>query len=101
MESIRYHPLVCNDDDGIEQVPLFFTEDRQAVSDRHDLFLEEIVPRYYRLCAKHPHTAADEAKYRIHCPLCGRTMKAISRPIDEHKLSLYCCEDCSGKENEQ
>ena len=101
MESIRYHPLVCNDDDGIEQVPLFFTEDRRAVSDRHDLYLEEIVPRYYRLCAKHPHTAADEVKYHIHCPLCGRTMKAISRPIDEHKLSLYCCENCSGKENEQ
>ena len=101
MESIRYHPLVSNDDDGIEQVPLFFTEDRQTVSERHDLFLEEIVPRYYRLCAKHPHTAADEVEYRIRCPLCGRTMKAISRPNDEHKLSLYCCENCSGKENEQ
>ena len=101
MESIRYHPLISNDDEGIEQVPLFFTEDRQAVSDRHDLFLEEIVPLYYRLCAKHPHTAADEVKYRIHCPLCGRAMKAISRNIDEHKLSLYCCENCSGKENEQ
>ena len=63
-ESIRYHPLVCNDDDGIEQVPLFFTEDRQAVRDRHDLFLEEIVPHYYRLYSRYPHTAIDEVKYR-------------------------------------
>ena len=37
MESIRYHPLVSNDDEGTERVPLFYTEDRQTVSERHDL----------------------------------------------------------------
>ena len=98
MESIRYHPLVCNDGEGTEQVPLFFTKDRKAVSERHDLYLEEAVPHYYRLCAIHPRTAADAAKYRIRCPLCGRTMKPISRPTDHHRLSLYCCSECSGKE---
>lgn len=98
MESIRYHPLVSNDDEGTERVPLFYTEDRQTVSERHDLYLEEAVPHYYRLCAKHPHTEDDAAKYRVRCPLCGRTMKTISRPTDHHRLSLYCCSECSGKE---
>ena len=101
MQEVRYHPLVSNDDEGIEQVPLFFTEDRRAFSDRHDLYLEEIVPRYYRLYAKTPHSAADAAKYHIRCPRCGKTMKTLSRPKDGHKLSLYCCEDCGGKENKQ
>lgn len=58
------------------------------------LYLEELVPKLYRLIAREEHTIQQASAYSIHCPICGAVMRAISRPVDKHRLSLYECPEC-------
>ncbi len=94
MEKIKYHPLVDCDSNGAEKVPMFFTLDESTAVNKNALYLAEIIPRHYRLCAKAPHTKAAYSAYTIHCPVCGQAMTAISGPVDTHKLALYICPKC-------
>jgi hypothetical protein len=91
MEQIRYHPLIDCDVNGIEKVPLFFGTDEETVAKTHDFYLEETVPKYYRLVAVAPQ---GHRAYKIHCPMCGNIMSAVSKPINEHKLSIFTCPKC-------
>jgi len=95
MQEIKYHPLVDCDSDGREKVPMFFSGDERTVRNVHGTYLEEIVPKYYRLRSVTgvSHTTAEA--YIIRCPLCGKSMTPITRPVDEHRLALYCCRNCN------
>ncbi len=95
MTEPKYHPLIDCDTDGTEKTPLFFSYDAAAVSRSHRMYLEEIIPRYYRLRSVGGTSAADAAKFTVHCPLCGKGMKPISSPLDAHRLAIYCCRNCN------
>ena len=94
MEYIKYHPLVDADTDGKEKVPMFLTPDEANVKEHHRLYLEEIVPRRFRLCSSNPMTAKETAGYTIHCPYCNAKLKAISALVDGTRHALYECPRC-------
>ncbi len=94
MTDVRYHPLVDRDSDGLDKSPMFSSPEREKVAGIAALYLEEIVPRRYRLVAREPHTAQQAGAYSIHCPRCGAVMRSFSQPIDAHRLSLYECPNC-------
>lgn len=89
MTDVLYHPLIDRDTDGLDKSPLFCSPDREKVAGTAALYLEELVPKRYRLIAREEHTTRPASAYRIHCPICGVVMRAISRPSDKHRLSLY------------
>ena len=90
MNEVRYHPIVS--DEG-EMVPLFFTNDKRAVS-QNDYYLEEIVPHYYRLISKTAMPERTVRSFRIRCPVCGSRLKPIASGVDAHKHALCRCFDC-------
>ena len=94
MTDILFHPLVNRDTDGKDKSPLFCAPDREKVARTSALYLEELVPQRYRLIAREEHTVQQAGAYTIHCPSCGAAMRAISRPVDKHRLSLYECPEC-------
>ena len=94
MIKIRYHPLIDVDTDGKEKVPMFFSADETAVRRFHGMYLEEIVPKHYRLRSVRGVLPETAKAFTIHCPLCGKGMTPVSRPVDEHRLALYCCRNC-------
>lgn len=94
MEYIKYHPLVDIDTDGTEKTPVFCYTDLEAVIGHHKLYLEEIVPRRYRLCSSSPMTAAETSGLSIHCPYCGHALQAISSESDGIRHALYVCSEC-------
>lgn len=95
MEHIKYHPLVDADTDGTVKTPMFCTTDLDAVTEHHRLYLEEIIPRRFRLCASQPTKAEAVADLDIRCPYCGATLKMISAPTDGLRLTLLTCDRCS------
>lgn len=92
MTEIKYHPLINATDDGIDFVPMFPTNNEKTVTATHSLYLEEIVPHYYRLKTTVAQTTP--VAYKIHCPSCGSVMDKIGGFVSEHKLSLYACPEC-------
>lgn len=74
----RYHPLLDCETDGTEMVPLFFSADKNAVSNHHPMYLEEAIPGYYRLCSVKGIHAKRDKTYTIHCPACGKAMKPVT-----------------------
>lgn len=94
MTNVLYHPLIDRDTEGLDKSSLFCSPDREKVAGTAKLYLEELVPKRYRLVAREPHSVRQASAYRIHCPCCGAVMKAISRPSDQHRLSLYKCPEC-------
>ena len=94
MMDIVYHPLIDADTDGIEKIPMFGNTSYGAVNDHHGLYLEEFVPRRYRLQASTPHSMTDYLKYKIHCPYCGEVMDSIAPHLDQHTLAVYTCKNC-------
>lgn len=94
MESIRYYPLIDCETDGKEMMPLFFSTEMAAVSDHHNLYLEEIIPRYYRLHSVKGLLARNGKPYTIHCPLCGKVMQTVTAVRDKHRLWIYHCPEC-------
>lgn len=101
MQDIRYHPLVDRDSEGKDKVPMFFSGDEATVRKSHDLYLEEIVPHYYRLCAVNGLSAKAAKAYTIHCPVCGKAMVPVTEPVNNNRLGLYKCPDCHSKESEE
>lgn len=92
MTEIRYYPLVDCDTDGGEKVAMIPTLDGTAIMAQSDLWLEEIVPSYFRLrchCGRSPGNAVT-----IHCPRCGKPLKRMGENINETTLALYVCGDC-------
>lgn len=91
MNPIKYHPLVDCDMSGEEKIPMFFSNDQRTVAEKHDFYLEEIIPHYFRLIAK---VAQDRNSYQIHCPVCGHIMQAVTGCVDAHRLALHACPRC-------
>ena len=94
MSDIKYHPLINADTHGTEKNPMFCVTDEELVKRRHKLYLEELVPRVYRLCSTQDLTAEEASAFIIHCPLCGRDMKAVSGSVDGKRHALYECPSC-------
>ncbi len=94
MSEILYYPLIDCDTDGTEKVAMIPTTDLNTVKAQSGLWLEEVVPRYYRLHAKN-HRPANA--FNIRCPLCGKPLKCISGDITETKLGLYVCSSCANQ----
>lgn len=94
MTDVLYHPLIDRDTAGLDKSPLFCSPDREKVAGTAALYLEELVPKRYRLIAREEHTTRQASAYRIHCPICGAVMRAISRLSNKHRLSLYECPEC-------
>ena len=94
MTEIRYYPLIDCDSEGSEKVPMFAVLDEKQIMDQSRMWLEEMVPNYFRLCNRpgiNSNTAA------IRCPRCGKHLRAISEPINETKQGLYVCGACVNK----
>lgn len=94
MEYIKYHPLVDADTDGTVKTPMFCTTDQDTVTEHHKLYLEEIVPYHFRLCASQPTKAEKVADLDIRCPYCGATLETISASTDGFRLTLLICDRC-------
>lgn len=94
MTEVKYYPLVDTDTDGFEKQPMFPMEDEKTVAASHRLWLAEAVPGCFRLRAAETPSAKDVAKFRVHCPRCGKTMKTISLISKANPLPLYICDDC-------
>ena len=68
MTDVLYHPLIDRDTAGLDKSPLFCSPDREKVAGTAALYLEELVPKRYRLIAREEHTTRQASAYRIHCP---------------------------------
>ena len=47
---------------------MFFSDDEDTVRQSHEMYLQEIVPQYYRLCSVGGISVASAKTYTIHCP---------------------------------
>ena len=92
MTDILYYPLIDCDTEGIEKVAMFPTSDRDTVMGQSKIWLEEIVPNYFRL---HIRSGISTNAITIRCPRCGKHLRAISEPINETKQGLYVCGNCA------
>ena len=95
MTNIRYYPLVDCDTEGMEKVAMFPALDSHTIMAQSNLWLEEIIPNYFRLRCHSGH--APQNAFTIHCPRCGKALRAISEPINETKQGLYICSNCTDK----
>ena len=48
-KEIRYHPLIDDDTEGTEKVPLFVTSNTEGI---HSMYLSEMILGYFRLRSK-------------------------------------------------
>lgn len=94
MTEIRYYPLIDCDSEGTEKVAMFPSLDRDTIMAQSKLWLEEMVPSYFRLYARSGNSARVA---NIRCPRCGNHLRAISEPINETKQRLYVCSNCVNK----
>ena len=92
MTEIKYYPLIDCDSEGTEKMPMFPVADSQSIKAQSQMWLEEMVPHYYRLYTADTRPAT---AFNIRCPLCGKPMRCISRDINETKLGLYTCSSCT------
>ena len=94
MTDILYYPLIDCDTEGTEKVALFPTLNRDTIMAQSKMWLEEMVPHYFRLHIR-PGISASFATIR--CPRCGKQLRAISEPITKNKQGLYFCGNCANK----
>lgn len=95
MTDIKYYPLIDCDTEGTEKVAMIPTPNGNAVKSRSKMWLEEMVPHYFRLCTQNCNRSADT--FHIRCPRCGTALKRISNDINETKRGLYVCSACTKK----
>ena len=93
MEDIKYYPLVDMDTDGKAKVPMFMSLNEKDM-ERHRLWLEEIIPGSFRLCSSAARPGSEFEDMEIHCPSCGRPLKALSEQRDGNVHALYICTNC-------
>jgi len=94
MTEIKYYPLIDCNTEGEEKIAMFPTPDSSTVQAQSEMWLEEMIPHYFRLCTKKS-SSADT--FNIHCPRCGTALKRISGDINKTKLGLYACSACAKK----
>ncbi len=91
IQKIRYHPLGDANSEGTEKVPRFLTTDPKGV---RSMYLEEMIPGYFRLYSKEPVSIRTSDRLMIHCPQCGRGLMKIAKNYSTTKLGLYTCDRC-------
>ena len=96
MTEIRYYPLISCDSEGTEMVPMFPTNDPETIEAQSRMWLEEMVPHFFRLCCR---SGICTNGITIRCPKCSKTLRAISEPINKTKQGLYVCSHCTDKAN--
>ena len=89
MTEIKYYPLIDCDTDGAEKVAMIPVTNEAAIRSQSEMWLEEMIPHYFRLCIQSSNPSADACNIR--CPRCGTVLKRISRDINETRRSLYVC----------
>ena len=94
MTEIRYYPLIDCDFEGAEKMAMIPAPKSATVRAQSQMWLEEMLPHYFRLCTKNS-SIADT--FNIRCPRCGTALKCISGAINETKRGLYVCSACTKK----
>lgn len=94
MTEIKYYPLIDCDTDGTEKVAMIPAPNSTAVQVQSEMWLEEMIPHYFRLCTK---KSSSTDTFNIRCPRCGTVLKRISGAINETKRGLYVCSVCAKK----
>ena len=95
MTEIRYYPLIDCDSEGSEKVPMFAALDEKIVMAQSRMWLEEMIPNYFRLRCHSGH--APNNAFTIRCPRCGKPLKRMGENINESTLALYVCSTCVNK----
>ena len=95
MTKILYYPLIDCDTEGRKKAPMIPTPNEDTVRARAGMWLEEMIPHYFRLCSQSSNRPADT--FRIRCPRCGKVLKRISAGINETRHGLYVCSACVTK----
>lgn len=93
MTEIRYYPLIDCDTKGTEKVAMIPAPNRAAVQAQSEMWLEEMIPHYFRLCSRN--TKHSDDTFNICCPRCGMALKRIGGAISETKRGLYVCDSCA------
>ena len=94
MTEVRYYPLINCDTEGTEKVAMIPTTNGKTVKNQSRMWLEEMVPHYFRLCTQN---SSSTDTFNIRCPRCGTALKRISEDINETKRGLYVCSACNKK----
>lgn len=94
MTKIRYYPLIDCDTEGTEKMAMIPTLNGNTVKAQSEIWLEEMIPNYFRLCTKN---SSSTDIFSIRCPRCGTALKRISEDINETKRGLYVCSACTKK----
>ena len=87
MTKILYYPLIDCDTEGTEKAAMIPTSREGTVRAQAGMWLEEMIPHYFRLCSQNSNRSADT--FRIRCPRCGMVLKRISADINETRRGLY------------
>lgn len=95
MTEIKYYPLIDCDTDGTEKVAMIPITSEAAIRSQSEMWLEEMIPHYFRLCVRNSNPSADA--FHIRCPRCGTALKCISEQIKENRRGLYVCSACAKK----
>ena len=95
MTKILYYPLIDCDTEGTEKAAMIPTSHEGTVRAQAGMWLEEMIPHYFRLCGQNSNHPADT--YHIRCPRCGKVLKRISAGINETRHGLYVCSACVTK----
>ena len=95
MEYIRYYPLIRIDTEGTDYTAMTPTDSERTVRENHGLWLEEVVPNYFRLGARDRLSVSAVNSLHIHCPKCGAVLKTITVVTEEQTLPLYACDNCT------
>lgn len=93
MTEIQYYPLIDCDTEGTEKVAMIPTLDSRAIAAQSDVWLEEIIPNYFRLRTRIPSRSTNA--FTIRCPRCGRPLSRMSENINETTQALYVCSTCT------
>ena len=94
MTEIRYYPLIDCNNEGTEKVAMFPSLDRDTIMAQSGMWLEEMLPGYFRLFV----CSADSTNaVHIRCPRCGSHLRAISEPINATTQGLYICGSCTNQ----
>ena len=95
MTEIRYYPLIDCDLEGTEKMAMIPAPNSATVRAQSQMWLEEMLPHYFRLCTQNTKHSTDT--FSIRCPRCGTALKRISGAINETKRGLYVCSTCAKK----
>ena len=77
------------------KVAMFPTLDSRSIMAQSGLWLEEMIPNYFRLRCQLGRFPSND--FSIHCPRCGKPLARMSETINETTRALYVCGACVKK----